>query len=284
MFENLQNKKIAILGMGVNNLKLADYLKAKGIAFEVVDGWKTPTELVGKLDNYEIVFRTPGLPYLSEPLQQAQSKGVEITSQTKLFFQLCPAPIIGVTGTKGKGTTASLIAKILEASGRKVWLAGNIGRDPFEFLDNIQAHDSVVMELSSFQLQDLDRSPHIAVVLNITSDHLTHHKTVEEYMHAKLSIVSHQTSADFAVLDSRLPDWFRNAGDAEKIFFDPQTATDYKTQLIGKHYLENIAAAVETAKLMDVDETVIKNAVASFEPLPHRMKIVREVQWCYVYR
>src|SRR3989344_8157438 len=108
MLENLQHKKIAILGMGVNNLKLMEYFKAKGIGFEVIEAWKSPEELVGKLDNYDVIFRTPGLPYLSGAVQRALKKGVEIMSQTKLFFQICPAPIIGVTGTKGKGTTASL--------------------------------------------------------------------------------------------------------------------------------------------------------------------------------
>ena len=139
--------------------------------------------------------------------------------ERKFFFKFCPAPIIGVTGTKGKGTTASLIARILEASGRKTWLAGNIGRDPFEFLDSIRSSDSVIMELSSFQLQDLHQSPHIAVVLNITSDHLTHHKSVDEYIRAKLSIIEHQQPDDLAVMDSRLPDWFKTAGSGKKIFF-----------------------------------------------------------------
>jgi len=278
MLENLQHKKIAILGMGVNNLKLMEYFKAKGIGFEVIEAWKSPEELVGKLDNYDVIFRTPGLPYLSGAVQQALKKGVEITSQTKLFFQLCPAPIIGVTGTKGKGTTASLIARILEASGRKTWLAGNIGRDPFEFLDSIRSSDSVIMELSSFQLQDLHQSPHIAVVLNITSDHLTHHKSVDEYIRAKLSIIEHQQPDDLAVMDSRLPDWFKTAGSGKKIFFDPQTVSDYQTQLIGKHYLENIAAAVDVSKLLGVDDATIKKAVAEFEALPHRLKVVREAE------
>ena len=278
MLENLQHKKIAILGMGVNNLKLMEYFKAKGIGFEVIEAWKSPEELVGKLDNYDVIFRTPGLPYLSGAVQQALKKGVEITSQTKLFFQLCPAPIIGVTGTKGKGTTASLIARILEASGRKTWLAGNIGRDPFEFLDSIRSSDSVIMELSSFQLQDLHQSPHIAVVLNITSDHLTHHKSVDEYIRAKLSIIEHQQPDDLAVMDSRLPDWFKTAGSGKKIFFDPQTVSGYQTQLIGKHYLENIAAAVDVSKLLGVDDATIKKAVAEFEALPHRLKVVREAE------
>ena len=191
--EALRGKKIAIVGMGVNNKGLAEYFREQGIGFETIDGWESRDELIGKLDNYDVIFRTPGLPYLSRAVQQAKEKGVEIYSQTKLFFDLCPAKIIGVTGTKGKGTTATLIYEILktnplrpslaplrrggQAQGQKVFLAGNIGEDPFQFLDKLRKDDWVILELSSFQLQDQHKSPHIAVVLKITPDHLDHHKT-----------------------------------------------------------------------------------------------------------
>jgi UDP-N-acetylmuramoylalanine--D-glutamate ligase len=175
---DLKNKKIAIVGLGINNRHLAEYFKKNDIKFEIVDGWKTPDDLVGKLDNFEIIFRTPGLPYLSKAIQQAKQKGVVIYSQTKLFFDLCPCPIIGITGTKGKGTTATLIDLILRAAGKNTWLGGNIGNDPFEFIDRVKMGDWVVLELSSFQLQDVHKSPHIAVVLKITPEHLDHHNSV----------------------------------------------------------------------------------------------------------
>lgn len=199
--EHLKSKKLAIVGLGVNNKHLTQYFQAHKIKFEVIDGWRSPDDLIGKLDKFDILFRTPGLPYLSPAIQQAKQKGVEIYSQTKLFFDLCPAQIIGVTGTKGKGTTATLISRILEAGGKKVWLGGNIGNDPFEFLDQISPSDSVILELSSFQLQDLHKSPHIAVVLKITPEHLDHHKTVEEYIDAKKSIVAYQSAEDFTILN-----------------------------------------------------------------------------------
>ncbi len=277
MLDELRGKKIAILGLGKNNKYLSEFLAKEGIAFEVISDWKSADELVGQLDNYEIVFRSPGLPYYSKAIQQAKSKGVEISSQTKLFFKLCKNPIIGVTGTKGKGTASSLITKILQSAGKKVWLGGNIGTDPFEFISQISPDDLVVLELSSFQLQDLEQSPHIAIVLSITPDHLNHHKDFEEYVAAKLNIISHQVESDFAVLHPALPEDFKSFGKGKKILFDPKNVGGFKTKLLGQHNLDNIAAAVEVAKIIGIDESTIKKAVAEFEPLPHRLKFVKEV-------
>jgi len=217
MLEILQGKKIAILGLGINNRKLADFFSKNGIQFEVLE-WKSPDDL--QLESFDIVFRSPGLPYFSSAIQKAKATGVIISSQTKLFFELCPCPIIGVTGTKGKGTTASLIAKILAAGGKKVWLGGNIGTDPFEFLEQIKPNDWVVLELSSFQLQDLTQSPHIAVVLSITADHLDHHQSVEEYVKAKSAIVAFQQEGDIAILHPKLPEWFGQLGKGKKNIFN----------------------------------------------------------------
>jgi UDP-N-acetylmuramoylalanine--D-glutamate ligase len=274
----LRDKKIAIVGMGVNNKHLAGYLSKQGIKFDVFEQWADPDELIPKIGGYDILFRTPGLPYLSKVIQEALNQGIEISSQTKLFFDLCPCPIIGVTGTKGKGTTSSLIHSILLDAGKKSWLAGNIGKDPFEFLEEIKKDDFVVLELSSFQLQDLHKSPHIAVVLNITLDHvnpnlkMSTHYTREEYLQAKAKIVAAQTEEDFAVLNPDLPDWFKEAGKGKKIIYDPKSVSHMKTMLLGKHNLENIAPAVEVAKILRIDQRTIDEAVAEFAPLPHRLE------------
>jgi UDP-N-acetylmuramoylalanine--D-glutamate ligase len=275
---DLRNKKIAILGMGVNNKHLANYLSKQGIQFDVFEEWADPDELIPKIAGYDILFRTPGLPYLSQVIQEAINQGIEVSSQTKLFFDLCPCPIIGVTGTKGKGTTSSLIHAILLDAGKKSWLAGNIGKDPFEFLDQIKKDDFVVLELSSFQLQDLHKSPHIAVVLNITLDHvnpnlkMSTHYSREEYLQAKSKIVAAQTEWDYAVLNPNLPDWFKEAGRGKKVVYDPQLVAHMKTMLLGKHNLENIAPAVEVAKILKIDQKIIEEAVAEFAPLPHRLE------------
>ncbi len=278
MLDKLKGKKIAIVGLGTNNKKLADFLRSEGLEFEVVDGWKHPDDLIGKLDSFEIIFRSPGLPYLSAAIQQAKAAGTEISSQSKLFFELCQCPIIGVTGTKGKGTTSSLIAKIFKTAGKNVWLAGNIGTDPFEFIEKIKPDDVVVLELSSFQLQDLEKSPHIAVVLSITPDHLNHHQDFEEYINAKSNIVAYQAETDFAVLHPGLPEWFKNLGKSQKIILDPHAVASFETKLLGKHNLDNIAAAVEVARLLKIDDEVIKKAVAEFETLPHRLSLVRQLK------
>ncbi len=277
---DLSGKKIAVLGLGVNNQKLADFLSEKKIPFDVIEGWQNLSEIADKVLNYDIIFRTPGIPFVSPIIQNALSKGVEVSSQTKFFFELCPCPIIGVTGTKGKGTTSSLIYEILKTAGRHVWLAGNIGKDPFEFLDQLRKEDLVVLELSSFQLQDLQVSPHIAVVLNITTDHvnpkleMATHYNQDEYVKAKSSIVAYQNENDFAVIHPNLPDWFKNLGNGKKIQAIPDNADGYETKLIGKHNKENIAAALAVAKIFKIDDNTARQTVKVYKPLPHRLQIV----------
>lgn len=283
----IKAKKIVVLGLGVNNQYLAAYLKSKGVFFEVVESWDSLDELNNKLKSSEVIFRTPGLPFMSKPIQQALKAGVEVNSQTKLFFDLCPCPIIGVTGTKGKGTVSSLIYGIIEKSGKKkVWLAGNIGHDPFEFLDLIKPEDLVVLELSSFQLQDLHKSPQIAVVLNLSWDHIDKGKTkqrathysFEEYSDAKMRIIKYQTEHDFAVLGADVPKSYKDSGLGKKIFIDDKKAQGLPTKLLGKHNLFNIAAAVEVANLLNIDEKSIKDAVSEFEGLPFRMQDLGEIK------
>lgn len=272
--EELRGKSIAIVGMGVNNKKLADFFSANQITYDVFADWKSPSELSGKLSKYQIIFRTPGLPYLSGPVAEALKTGTIVYSQTRLFFDLCLAPIIGVTGTKGKGTTATLIAKILEVSGKKTWLAGNVGQDPFEFLAHVKPSDIVVLELSSFQLQDLIKSPKYAVVLDISQDHLNHHKDFDEYIAAKANIIKYQSPEDYAVLSKSLPESFINMTKAKKIFFDLNEVESFDRKLLGRHNLANIAATNALCQILGIDKIIIRNVVAQFEPLPHRLKII----------
>ena len=301
--EHLQNKKIVVVGLGVNNHKLAAHLKRHKIKFDLVDEWRSPSELVEKLDGYEIIFRTPGLPFFSEAIQRVIRRGGKVTSQTSLFFELSPCPIIGVTGTKGKGTTATLLARILEKAGRKVWLAGNIGLDPFDFVEKLHSDHIVVLELSSFQLQDMTRSPHIAVVLKITPEHLDHHKSFEEYVQAKKTILRYQKKEDFAVVnyDSEVTRGFAklslgkvlwNSVESsvkpgcfvrdDKIYLAREGSEEEvmpvsQIKLLGRFNLENITAAIAAAQAAGVNDiAVIRGAVAEFEGLPHRLEFVRE--------
>lgn len=280
MLDWLKDKKVVVLGLGINNQGLVDFLKKKNIDFEVIENWNSWNEL-GDLSRHEVIFRTPGLPYNSPPIQNALSNGSRIYSQTKLFFDLCPSAIIGVTGTKGKGTVAALIEKILINAGKKVFFGGNIGKDPFEFLDQLRGDEFVILELSSFQLQDMTTSPHIAVVLEIKmEEHLDDtgqvqyatHYSEEEYANAKSKIIEFQTQNDFAVLHSNLPEWFIKLGKGKKVFIKAEQVVGYKTKLLGEHNKINVAAAVAVGQLLSVAPEVINKVVAEFEGLPHRLQ------------
>lgn len=308
--DSLKWKKVAILGIGENNKYLANYLDKHGIEYSVFSDWNDPLELTERLQRFEVLFRTPGLPYLSPPIQDARERGIIIYSQTKLFFDLCPSRVIGITGTKGKGTTATLIAKILEAEGQKVYLAGNIGKDPFEFLDTLKASDTVVLELSSFQLQDLHKSPQIAVVLDITPDHLNHHQSFEEYVSAKQQIVLHQGPADFAVLayDFDLVRGFSSFTPAQKVWNSLAQAVrpgcfvrdenivinwDGKDETIipisqiklrGRFNLNNVTAAIAAAWAGGArDLPSIRKTLSEFSGLPHRLEFVAEIKGVKFY-
>jgi UDP-N-acetylmuramoylalanine--D-glutamate ligase len=186
-----KDKHIAIIGLSVEGVDSAKFLAQEGAILSFHDK-RTKEELgntytlleafsdqfflseeyLHDLNTCDLIVRTPGMSLDTPELIAAKQAGAEITSLTKLFFQHCKAKIIGVTGTKGKGTTSTLIARILETNYDKVWLGGNVGTPLLSHVLEIKSSDVVVLELSSFQLEDLTQSPHVAVVLRITEDHL----------------------------------------------------------------------------------------------------------------
>ncbi|TSC92075.1 MAG: UDP-N-acetylmuramoylalanine--D-glutamate ligase [Candidatus Berkelbacteria bacterium Licking1014_85] len=308
-------QKIAILGYGVNNEKLTEWLIKHGaVSISILDrntkikeqrlkskdadknskiNYQLGDNYLNNLDQFDIIFRTPGIPYLTPEIQIAKKKGVKIYSQTKLFFDLCPAMIIGVTGTKGKGTTAALIYKILTQNTKcqmlnsKIYLAGNFGKDPFEFLDELTKNDIVILELSSFQLQDLEKSPHIAVVLPITPDHLNHHKNMQEYINAKAKIIKFQKNNDFAMLcqdDKKSVDLAKKTP-GQIVWFsgDGIDYSLYPSKLIGKHNLQNISAVIAVARILKIQENIIKEGIKNFQPLPHRLEFAAEINGVKYY-
>jgi UDP-N-acetylmuramoylalanine--D-glutamate ligase len=231
-----------------------------------------------------------------------------------LFFDLCKAEIIGVTGTKGKGTTVSLITAILKSK-INIWTGGNIGNAPIEFLDQIKKNDWVILELSSFQLQDLDKSPQIAVVLNITSDHLDYHKNQQEYLDAKLNIVRHQTKNDFAVINLDYLTSFKFAAVSptkNDYYFSRQKSVDLgcfvkwnnkeageiilrteekdyvicqvnEIKIRGEHNLENICAAITASYLAGAKIKDIQSAIIKFKGLPLRIEFVKKIKGVSFY-
>src|SRR3989344_9483263 len=199
-----KSKKIAVIGVGVEGKSSAKWLRKHGAKVTLLDQ-KDNKNYLKNLDQYDIIVRSAGVK--RSVIEQVLPKGSKaiITSQTKLFFDRCPSKIIGVTGTKGKGTTATLIYEMLKKDLLDAYLGGNIGKPPLDFLDTLSNQSIVVLELSSFQLQDIQKSPHIAVLLMITSEHLDYHADTNEYVHAKQNLIRFQTKKDFSVINKDYP-------------------------------------------------------------------------------
>lgn len=300
--------KIAIAGYGLEGEQNYRYWAAQGEheitivdesnqpSRELPDG--VPTMLgenaFSQLDGFDMVIRTAGLaPY------KIKTNG-KIWSATNEFLEKCPAKVIGVTGTKGKGTTASLIAAIFEAAGHKVWLVGNIGISAIEVLDQIGSEDIVVFEMSSFQLWDAERSPHAAVVLFIEPEHLNVHTDMEDYVRAKGRIRLYQNDSDICVYHptnhyvaqiahsvsgGMLQRYAINDDggvyERDGYFFQKGEiiCSTNNVQLLGEHNIENACAAITLVRAYEPTITIdaIENGLRSFTGLPHRLKFVREV-------
>jgi UDP-N-acetylmuramoylalanine--D-glutamate ligase len=328
----LRNKSVALLGYGVENKALLPYLQEQGAIITICDKNEELTDLpdgiatrlgesyLDSLTDFDIVFRSPGLPYLSKPIQAGRQAGVVVNSQTKLFLEECPAQIIGVTGTKGKGTTSSLIHAMLTAAAEKgklpgkTYIAGNIGTPPVGLLGQLTAEDWVVLEMSSFQLQDVTISPTIAVVLNVTIDHLDHHRDEAEYISAKKNIARYQKPTDSLVvnLDSLTSTLFADESPAHTYFYSRQKSVDdgafverelgddrivlrlpgwgeqvvcqaKEVKLVGEYNLENVTAAITAAALAGADMESIREGATTFTGLAHRLQFVAEVDGVSYY-
>ncbi|MGA3291971.1 MAG: UDP-N-acetylmuramoyl-L-alanine--D-glutamate ligase [Candidatus Microgenomates bacterium] len=282
-----KNKRVAILGYGIEGQDAEKFFKSQGAKITILDK-KLDENYLNDLSKFDIIVRSPGVYRFLPQIVESEKSGAVITSAIKIFFDECKGKIIGVTGTKGKGTTSSLIYDILKAGGRDVYLSGNIGKPYLELLPKLTKDSWVVMEMSSFQLIDMDASPYIAVVLNITTDHLDWHKDREEYVNAKRNIVSHQKSDDFALLNEEYetPKSFAEVAKGKVVFFSKKKLDqEYKEGLLlrGEHNLENIAAAVETAKVVGINEDIILKTVRSFKGLEHRLELVGTVDGVTFY-
>ncbi len=292
--EELKNKKILIVGRGIEGEAAFTYLKKHfpESTIEVADKNIDGESYLDKQKDYDIAIKTPSVP--------KENLTIPYTTTINIFMANAKGKIIGITGTKGKSTTTSLIYEMLKKSRKDVYLGGNIGLSPLEFLDTLNDQSWIVLELSSFQLQDLTHSPHIAVLLMITQEHLDYHKTFEEYLNAKRNILRFQKATDFAILNRDYPPtnesdvftdaaifqvsreracdkgcfvkdemvWVKKEDKEEKII-------DVKDiQLLGKHNLENVCAAVMAAVLAGVSKQHIVSVLKSFKGLPHRLEFV----------
>lgn len=324
--EHFKSKKVAILGFGIEGMSVCDFLdgvsdltvfdekkredfdpqvlskyEKSGVSFEF--------EKINSLSNFEIIFRSPGFHPQFPVLKDARENGVEVTSATKVFFDLCPCEIVGVTGTKGKGTTSTLIYEMLKKEGYDSYLGGNIGTAPLSFLENLTKDSKVVLEMSSFQLMDLDKSPHVGVMLMTTSEHLDYHANVYEYINAKRNIFKNQGYNDFAIVNKDYP--ASNESDIEtmgmvfkisreqdvergcfvrdnniylKMDDDEQEILSVKDiALPGKHNWENVCAAIVAAICSGASMKSIIPVVKSFKGLEHRIEYVATVRGVKYY-
>lgn len=299
--------KIAIAGYGVEGESNYRYYNTPDNQVVIIDEHQPARELpvdasviIGddaftRLEGYDLVVRTAGLAP-----GKVTTDG-KIWSATNEFFAKCPAPIIGVTGSKGKGTTVSLIASILRVDGKTVHVVGNIGTPALDVLAQISADDIVVYELSSFQLWDAQRSPQVAVVLMIEPDHLDVHADFDEYVQAKGNIARHQGSADVVVYNGQ-NEWSKViAGESlglqvavqSKIsahvhdgyfYYNEQQLCSVDTlRLPGVHNQDNACAAIAAAWNWVQNPEAIRAGLASFDGLPHRLKFVRTVHGISYY-
>lgn len=303
---------IAILGYDTEGRASYDYFAAQGHQLTICDqnpdlhvpeGAQTALgeHYLDNLDRFDLLVRTAGMPP-HKILDQNPNVESKITTQINEFFRVSPTRnIIGVTGTKGKGTTSSLIANMLKNAGKNVQLGGNIGVPPFTFLDKLDENSWVVLELSSFQLIDLKRSPHIAVCVMVAPEHLDWHKDIDEYINAKKNLFARQNTEDIAVYFSgnEVSEAIAGVGAGQKLpYFAPPGAsviegnivindqpicrTD-ELKLLGAHNWQNACAAVTAVWQVTQDVDAIRSVLKNFGGLPHRLEFVRELDGVRYY-
>ena len=320
--DSLKNKTVSFLGLGVSHRNTIKMLAKHGINITVRDKKnidQIDKNLIFELNNLnvklifgssylenideDIVFRTPGMNFNHPILQQLHQNGTIVTSEMEVFFDLCPCKIIGITGSDGKTTTSTLISEMLKTAEFITHLGGNIGIPLLPIIESINPDDYAVVELSSFQLISMRKSPHIAVITNIAPNHLDVHKDIEEYINAKKNIFLHQSSLDKIVLnfDNLTSRHFLNEASSvislfscknniisgafldnkNDIYLIDKNSKEFLFSasdiiLPGVHNIENYLAAI-TATQNIVNKSVYKKVATSFKGVEHRIEFVNEI-------
>jgi UDP-N-acetylmuramoylalanine--D-glutamate ligase len=326
-FKQIKGKKIAMCGIGVSNTPLILNFLNKGAKVYACD--RRTKEMIGEvadqlekagaelrlgdgyLDNLEvdIIFRTPGMSFNLPELEAARKKGIAVTSEMEVFFDLCPATIFAVTGSDGKTTTTTLIAKMLEAEGKRVFVGGNIGKPLLPEIENITSDDFVVVELSSFQLISMRKSPDVAVITNVAPNHLDVHKDMDEYVESKKNVILHQNAFSRTVLneDNDITNSFKPFVRGQSLSFSMENKLangawcdgsgtihmSYRgidapimhrdeIAILGDHNVENYLAAISAVwGYVGIDS--IKKVAHEFMGVEHRIEFVREVNGVKYY-
>ena len=316
--DSIRNKRVAVIGIGVSNTPLLDMLLSEGIRVIACDK-RTRKQMGQQAEDLErrgcvlhlgedylkgldadVIFRTPGLRPDVPEIAACVKKGAELTSEMEIFFQVCPCPIIAVTGSDGKTTTTTIIAELLKAAGKRVWVGGNIGHPLLCEADGMLETDYAVLELSSFQLMTMTRSPHIAVVTNLAPNHLDVHRDMAEYVTAKENIFIHQGREDIAVFNAdnaitaeqstRTPGcarlFSRQSEVADGVFLrgkdivcrrgghERVIMTTEDIKIPGVHNVENYMAAIAAVDGL-VEDKVIRDFAREFGGVEHRIELVR---------
>ncbi len=324
-----QGKRVVIIGLARQGKALAQFLSQKGV--EVVVSDQQSAEQLGPaikelaayeltyqlgshpsslLEGTDVLFLSGGVPGDLPLAVEARKRGIELANDTQLFLEACRAPVIGITGSAGKTTTTSLVGRMAEiafaGSERRAWVGGNIGRPLLNDLDEIKSDDLVIIELSSFQLELMTMSPHIAAVLNLTPDHLDRHGSMEVYAAAKKRILANQLKDDIAVVrhDDPLTWEMRSLVQGRMIAFGWEQPVDEKESayvrdgvlrlmygdvereicsvdkvaLRGRHNLMNLLAASALASAAGLPIEAMSEAASDFQGVPHRLEFVRRVQ------
>jgi UDP-N-acetylmuramoylalanine--D-glutamate ligase len=325
--KDIKSKKVAVLGIGISNIPLIRYLINLGVSVTAFDKntsenlndalsqlkglsvqYSLGNDYLSRLNGFDIIFRTPGMrPDLPE-LVGAVAKGAELTSEMEVFLDLCPAQVFAVTGSDGKTTTTTLIYKILTEEGYNCWLGGNIGTPLLSKIDDVKQADKVIVELSSFQLMTIKNCPSIAIITNISPNHLDVHKSLNEYIDAKKNIFINQTSEDKLILnyDNDITKSFANEAKGDCVFFSRISNLDTgvvfqngkiivkkeqkeveivdaeSIKIPGVHNIENYMAA--TAATIDfVKPETIQKIATTFNGVEHRIELVRELNGIKFY-
>ncbi len=284
----LKNKNIGIIGFGKEGKTTARFLKQFSEKITILDRNKNKIipknykKILGNnylknLNDFEMLILSPGIYPFRKEFKSFKGK---ILTPTQIFFENFKGKIIGISGTKGKGTVATLIYKILKNGKYNVSLGGNIGKPLISFLE--KNPKIVVAELSSFQLQNLKKSPHIAILLDILEDHLDYHQNLNEYFEAKLNLLKFQKKDDIAIIDKNLLKKIKDIkkiGKGKKFFFDLDSSLikNFKIKLFGFHNLKNISAALMLAKILKIKKEVLKKTIESFKPLRFHLEPAREI-------
>ncbi len=323
---DFKGKRATIIGLAREGMALARFLAERGAIVAVSDQKKEEElqENIAKLkgfpihfvlgghprqilDQTDILFLSPGVPLEAPMVAEAKRRGIPISSETSLFTELCPASIIGITGSSGKTTTVSLVGQMLKASGFCTWVGGNIGQPLIGHLEDIEPTDKVVMELSSFQLEIMEWSPPIAAILNITPNHLDRHPSMEAYTQTKLNILRFQRPGNVAILghdlisniqypisniQSRFLTFslneeveqgaFLRDGKAAAIILklgdtEQRICSADEIKLLGRHNLENVLAACTIAAVAGAYRQAMADVATTFEGVEHRLELVREL-------